>query len=389
VTSTSQLGSAGALPLLGLFQRLIERGAALGGRDYLDGLRALEAGYGGCDPVRLRRLAEILWARTDEDHRTISQWFAAITPLPEPALADLNEQLRQLEDRPRSQHPGPQLMPSAPGAAAPAAANPGGADAATPQDDPATPRVRLAIAPASTGQGLGLPRLEANPPLLGTYGLQPRPLLQMRQLALLWRRLRRNQRLGVKQELDLQASLRARCELGVLLRPVLRPCRRNTTKLLILADASPSMAPWQPFLKVLEASLAHGRLGDAVLGWFVNVPGTTLQVAAPLQAVAARQKVQRESQLELLRRFAGGAVLVLSDAGSARGLQSRRRVRRTKAFLESAAHWGMQVVWINPMPAQRWIGSSAAQIEREVPVLMLPLDEENLARAVDHLRGAS
>jgi uncharacterized protein with von Willebrand factor type A (vWA) domain len=388
VTSTPQPASAAALPLLGMFQRLIERGAALGGRDYLDGLRALEAGYGGCDPARLRRLAVILWARTDEDHRTIDQWFKAITPWPDAALVDLNEQLRQLEDRPQSQQPGPQSKPSAPGAPAPVAAKPGVADAATPQDDPATPRARLAIAPASTGQGLGLPRLEANPPLLGTYGLQPRPVLQMRQLALLWRRLRRNQRLGVKQELDLQASLRARCELGVLLRPVLRPCRSNTAKLLILADASPSMAPWLPFLKVLEASLAHGRLGDADLRWFVNVPGTTLQVAAPLQA-AARQKSQRESQLELLRRFAGGTVLVLSDAGSARGLQSRRRVRHTKAFLDTAAHWGMQVVWINPMPAQRWSGSSAAQIEREGPVLMLPLDGANLARAVDYLRGAS
>ena len=375
MTSTPQPASAATLPLLGLFQRLIERGAALGGRDYLDGLRALEAGYGGCDPGRLRRLAEILWARTEEDHRTIDQWFAAITPLPEAALADLNEQLRQLEDRPQSQPPGPQSTPFAPGAPAPApvAANPGVADAATPQDDPATPRALLAIAPASTGQGLGLPRLEANPPLLGSYGLQPRPVLQMRQLALLWRRLRRNQRLGAKRELDLQASLRARCEQGVLLRPVLRPCRRNTAKLLILADASPSMAPWLPFLKVLEASLTHGRLGDAALRWFVNVPGTTLQM----------------SQQELLRRFAGGAVLVLSDAGSARGLQSRRRVRRTKAFLESAAHWGMQVVWINPMPAKRWSGSSAAQIEREGPVLMLPLDGANLARAVDYLRGAS
>ncbi len=373
MTSTPQPASAAALPLLGLFQRLIERGAALGGRDYLDGLRALEAGYGGCDPARLRRLVEILWARTEEDHRTIAQWFASITPLPETALADLNEQLRQLEDRSQSQQPGPQTTPSAPGAPAPVAANPGVADAVTPQDGPATPRTLLAIAPASTGQGLGLPRLEANPPLFGSYGLQPRPVLQMRQLALLWRRLRRNQRLGAKQELDLQASLRARCELGVLLRPVLRPCRRNTAKLLILADASPSMAPWQPFLKVLEASLAHGRLGDAALRWFVNVPATTLQM----------------SQHELLCRFAGGAVLVLSDAGSARGLQSRRRVRRTKAFLDTAAHWGMQVVWINPMPAQRWIGSSAAQIEREGPVLMLPLDGANLARAVDYLRGAS
>lgn len=387
MTSTLQPASAAALPLLGLFQRLIDRGAALGGRDYLDGLRALEAGYGGCEPARLRKLAAILWARTDDDHRTIDEWFAAITPWPDEALVELNEQLRQLEDRPRWQGSEPRSVASA--ASTPAGAESGATAATTPREDPATPRVRLAIAPASTGQGLGLPRLEANPPLLGTYGLQPRPLLQMRQLALLWRRLRRNQRLGVKQELDLQASLRARCELGVLLRPVLRPCRRNTAKLLILADASPSMAPWQPFLKVLEASLAHGRLGDAALSWFANVPGSSLRVAAPPQATVARQTARQESLRELLRRFAGGALLVLSDAGSARGLQSRRRVSRTKAFLETAANLGIEVVWINPMPERRWGGSSAAQIAREGPVLMLPLDEENLARAVDHLRGAS
>jgi len=387
LTSTLQPASAAALPLLGLFQRLIDRGAALGGRDYLDGLRALEAGYGGCEPARLRKLAAILWARTDDDHRTIDEWFAAITPWPDEALVELNEQLRQLEDRPRWQGSEPRSVASA--ASTPAGAESGATAATTPREDPATPRVRLAIAPASTGQGLGLPRLEANPPLLGTYGLQPRPLLQMRQLALLWRRLRRNQRLGVKQELDLQASLRARCELGVLLRPVLRPCRRNTAKLLILADASPSMAPWQPFLKVLEASLAYGRLGDAALSWFANVPGSSLRVAAPPQATVARQTARQESLRELLRRFAGGALLVLSDAGSARGLQSRRRVSRTKAFLETAANLGIEVVWINPMPERRWGGSSAAQIAREGPVLMLPLDEENLARAVDHLRGAS
>jgi uncharacterized protein with von Willebrand factor type A (vWA) domain len=164
--------------------------------------------------------------------------------------------------------------------------------------------------------------------LNGTYVLRPRPVLQMRQMALLWRRLRRNQRVGVKQELDLQASVRQRCEEGVLQCPVLRPCRRNTARLLVLADASPSMAPWMPFLQELEASLAHGRLGVAALRWFSNVPGSTLQVSAHLETEEAREDV--------LRRFAGAAVLVVSDAGSVRGLLSRRRVRRTNAFLNIA-----------------------------------------------------
>ena len=370
MTLTPQPGDVRALPLLDLFERLIQRGAALGVRDYLDALRALEGGHGGCDPARLRRLCEILWARTEEERRTIAQWFEAITPLPDDALTCLNEL------------PGPEPEPSAPGE--PAAANPHGLDPAAESNGPPTPRARVSFAAAAAEQGLGLPRLEASPLLDGTFVLRPRPLMPMRQLALHWRRLRRRQRLGVKQELDLPASVRRRCELGVLQRPVLRPCRSNTAKLLVLADTSPSMAPWLPFLQVLEASLGHGRLGDVALRCFVNVPGSTLQGSALLEAAPPGP----EGREEVLRRFAGAAVLVVSDAGSARGGHSRRRVRRTKAFLESATRWGCRLVWINPMPVSRWSGTSAERIAAEGPVLMLPLDGTNLSRAVDSLLGA-
>jgi uncharacterized protein with von Willebrand factor type A (vWA) domain len=358
------------LPMRGLFERLIERGAALGMRDYLDALRALESGHGGCKPARLRRLCEILWARTEEEHRTIAQWFDAITPLPDDALTCLNELL------------GPRPEPSP--LDGPAAANFDGVDAVAGQNGSPNPRARVSFAPAASGEGLGLPRLEASPILAGSFVLRPRPLMPMRQLVLLWRRLRSSQRLGVKQELDLPASVRRRCELGVLQRPVLRACRRNTARLLVLADTSPSMAPWMPFLQVLEASLAHGQLGDVALRWFSNVPGSTLQGSALLEAVPPAPEMRQE----VLRRFAGAAVLVVSDAGSARGGHSRRRVRRTQAFLESAARWGCRLVWINPMPAPRWSGTSAERIAAEGPVLMLPLDGPNLSRAVDILLGA-
>ncbi|MFM7549301.1 MAG: hypothetical protein ACKO8I_10630 [Cyanobacteriota bacterium] len=357
MTGAPQPDEAAALPLplRGLFERLIERGAALGLRDYLDALRALEGGHGGWEPARLRRLCELLWARREEDHRTIAQWFEAITPWPDEALRGLFPT------------PLPQPVPSPPGE--PAAANhPGGSEPRLEANGPPAPRARVSFASAATKQGLGLPRLEASPRLLDTFVLRPRPLVPMRQLAQLWRRLRRQQRLGVKQELDLPASVRRRCEQGVLQRPVLRRCRRNTAKLLVLADTSPSMAPWLPFLQELEASLAHGRLGDVALHRFSNVPVL-------------------ESRQDLLRRFAGAAVVVVSDAGSARGGLSRRRVRRSKAFLESAARWGCRLVWVNPMPAFRWSGTSAERIAAEGPVLMLPLDGLNLSRAVDSLLG--
>jgi hypothetical protein len=369
----------GSLPLLALFQRLIDRGAALGVRDYLDVLRALEAGYGGCDPRSLQKLCQNLWARTEEERRTIHNWFDSIEPLPAEVLTTLVQRLSQLEERdPKIADVDHHPPGSGAGEHTPANANKvGGAPG---EVDAATPRARVSITPEWRGQGLGLPHLNACPVVSDTYVLRPRPNLPLRQLSLLWRRLRRTQRGGCGQELDLESSVRRRCERGVLSQPVLRPSRRNTARLLVLADASPSMAPWRPFLEVMEASLAYGRLGDAALRWFSNVPGSSVYGSPGLE---------RPGLLEdLVRRFLGTPLLVVSDAGSARGALSRRRLRRTRAFLDHVVSLGGRVVWINPMPVDRWSATSAERIAAEDSVVMLPLDGTNLTRAVDLLRGA-
>ena len=84
-------------PLLhGLFRELVANGVPIGIRDYLDGIRALRLGYGQCgaaltgeDGMRqaLCALARTLWARSDEEHRLISRWFARI-PAPPGALVE-------------------------------------------------------------------------------------------------------------------------------------------------------------------------------------------------------------------------------------------------------------------------------------------------------------
>lgn len=377
MTPASPADTAASLPLTGLFRLLIDRGAALGVRDYLDVLRALQAGHGGFTLQRLRWLCVVLWARSEEDHRTINQWFEVITPLPGDSLATIDERLARIsslyaadaKEEPKHRH-----SPDGPAASIPAHPRLN----ALPTDGP-SPRAMVSIRPESSGQGLGLPRLNACPLLADIYLLRPRPSVSMRQLALLWRRLRRTQRGGAGYELDLEASVRRRCEEGVLRQPAFRPHRRNTARLLVLADASPSMAPWRPFLQALEASLPHGRLGAAALRWFSNVPGSTLGGSAPMEAA--------EVGRDVLRRFAGASMLVVSDAGSARGGLSPRRVRRTRSFLAGVHAMGFTVAWINPMPQERWRGTSAERIAREGPVMMLPLDGANLLRAVDILRG--
>lgn len=375
-------------PLLGLFRALLRAGVRLGVRDYLDALRALEAGFGGPTRADLARLAEALWARNPEELRLVRRWFADVPPPP----AALQAPIEQAWQRHDAAQAGSAAAPDssdmrardatrAAGTSGDAAG--GGAGAAAGPQGGAGPsagsRARIALEAGHEAGGLALPRVIAEPLLADEYVLEPHALVPLRQLAVLWRRHRRATRSGPRTELDLAATVRARCELGLLGAPVLRPRRRNAARLLVLADASPSMTPWLPFLQTLEQSLAFGRLGQATLRWFGNVPRRQLHASPRLDAP--------ESCDDWLARHAGAGVLVVSDAGSVRGLLNRRRWLHSREFVDRAAATCGRIVWLNPMPRPRWEGSTAALLADDPRVAMLALDATNLLRAVDLLRG--
>ena len=377
--------------LLGLFRELVANGVPLGVRDYLDGIRALRLGFGHGDRHALRDLAQALWVRSDEERRLVARWFA-ILPVAEQALLDqidaaLAEALPADADDSAS---GPQqrralaagesggsAVPRSPaGSRAAGVANAEG----DPNADAASRALaRLSFASTREGSGLPVPRLPAEPQIGEDYVLHPHTLFSSRELAVLWRRFRRSSRRGPRSELDLAATIRERCQRGLLQQPVCRPRRRNSARLLVLADASASMDPWRPFLTTLAESLPFARLASAELRYFSNLPRKQLFATAELE--------NPESRAEILRRHAGAGLLVVSDAGCARGYLNRRRAVQTATFLAEAAPLFPGAVWLNPMPRSRWPGTTAALVAAASAVPMLPLDAANLLRAIDILRG--
>ncbi|MEF8700470.1 MAG: VWA domain-containing protein [Candidatus Accumulibacter sp. UW20] len=376
------MSDPGHLPalLLGLFRELLAHGVPVGVRDYLDGVRALRAGFGAGSRQQLRDLALTLWARSDEERRLVGRWFDAI-PVPLPLLIeDLDASLvATLPDAAGDLSRSPSGAGRAAGAPLPAAGTlPVAADA--PPELAA--RARVAFAGSRDDSGLPVPRLAAEPSIREDYVLQPQALISPRNLAVLWRRFRRSRRSGPRSELDLRSTIDERCRRGLLQQPVYRPRRSNSARLLVLADVSPSMDPWRPFLTTLAESLQFGRLASAELRYFSNLPRRQLFAAADLTNLAGP-----ETRLAVLRRNAGAGLLVVSDAGSARGFLNRRRALQTSAFLAEAAVFCPTIVWLNPMPETRWKGTSAALVTTGGGVHMLPLDPAHLLRAIDILRG--
>jgi uncharacterized protein len=366
---------AARAPLLGLFRALLAQGVPLGVRDWLDALRALEKNAGRPDVTALHRLALALWARNDDERRLIDGWFDAL-PAPESALLS---RIDALLDAGRAAA-GTIPRTSGPVAAANASGRPRAGDAASAPDVAApAERARVSICDAEDSNGAALPRVQAAPPIAEEPALDPPVQVGARDMAVLWRRLRRAARRGASTELDLEATVRRRCEEGVLRAPVRRPQRANSARVLVLADAGDTMAPWRPLLQTLRASLPAGGFADSALRWFIDVPGDELyrdEACAEPEAAAA-----------LMRRFEGAALLIVSDVGSARGLLDRRRAARARAFVARWAPALTRVVWLNPMPEDRWRGTSAALVAADPQISCVALGPGALLGTIDLLRG--
>lgn len=369
-------------PLLGLFRELLANGTPVGVRDYLDGLRALQLGFGHNSPDRLLKLALALWSRSDEEHRLISRYFGSFPELSNELIQGVEQvllgNLGETKDQDRK---GSKQASWKAGVDSPLLRlkQPikGTTEKSTSIDE--VSRALVSFSNAQRDGGLPLPNLVADPYIAEEYLLKPQTQFRPRDLAVLWRRYRRSTRHGPRSELDLAATIHDRCRQGYLSHPVCRSRRTNSARLLILSDVSASMDPWQPFVEMLPDSLTLGRLASAKVYYFSNLPRNQL-FAAP----ALTEPISRD---EVLRQNTGAGVLVISDAGSSRGYLNRRRALQTSKFLAEFAGKCPSIVWLNPMPRSRWAGTTAGLIASSPAVTMLPLNPPQLMHAIDILRG--
>jgi hypothetical protein len=377
--------------LLDLVTRLRRRGLPLGVDDCLALRSALGAGFGVASTADFTELCVALWAKS-LDERDLVRVVVAGADVPAWQAGGTSR-------------PAPVPEPPA-GTAAPEVPQP-----VTPRPDAEPEPERVApvrpVAQRMTGMAL-------QPPSTGEFdsalAVTPRFPLTAREIAQIWRRLRRPVRQGPPVEVDLTATLDRYGRTGLMQAPVMMPARRNTARLLLLIDRQGSMTPYAAYVDhLIQAIRSAGRL-DSITTWhFHNLPGKRVasalleQLPDPfspsVDAVLARVGPLRAGLLYadpdltepapftgvLGQTTPGTAVAVISDAGAARGSLQTTRLLGSLALVKALYAARCPVAWINPVPAARWTGSTAAQLARHVP--MSPLTTDGLHRAVDVLRG--
>jgi len=355
-----------AQPLLDAFLELRARNFQLGVAEYGLALEALAGGFGTRSRADLIATCLALWAKSPEEQTEVAmalesvmppQWeWPAAVPDETPAAAPEGEGPREAGSTP---HTG-EAMPWQGGAAASASViRRGRTPGAMERDAGAAPRRVYALNPHHDFVG-SLP-------------------IDRREMRRAWRYYRRMQRVGPPVEIDVAMTVRRLQRTGVLDRPVLVPRRVNRARLLILCDAGGSMVPFRYVIDALLESARSAGLERVDVRFFHNVPAD--HVYADLLCT------RPEPLAPAVAPFADAGVLIISDAGAARGLALPGRVRATEAFLKAVRRHTLKVAWLNPVPTSRWEGTSAGEIQRASGIEMFALHRAGLDAAVDVLRG--
>lgn len=356
--------------LVEVFRHVRARIPRLGVGEYVALLRALEAGF-GAGPRELTALCQTLWAKSPAEQRQVAQVIDSLLPdlsAPAPAPALPPEPALPGPPPAAAPLPAPDSLPAdVPFPAGTAAGGPGGA--AEGGTDGAEVEVPAGVRPS-------LREL----PLASPFDLEGTLPVTRRQMSRAWRFYRRMGRRGAPVEVDAEATVRRIYRDGVLAEPVLVPRRTNQARALILEDAGGSMVPFRYVSAELVEAARHAGLGRVEVRYFHDVP---VDVVFRDPALVAPVMLD-----DAALRFADAGILVYSDAGAARGGMDGERVRRTAALLDVLWRATPNVAWLNPVPAERWPGTTADAIRARTGVPMFPLDRDGLQAAVDHMRGA-
>lgn len=213
----------------------------------------------------------------------------------------------------------------------------------------------------------------------GNYQLTLRDFpVNERQIQQNWHYLRRAIQEGALSEIDIEATVERISQEGVFLEPVLVPSHVNRVEMLLLIDDSNSMIPFRLLSQKIVATLQASRLGKADTYYFRNSPRDYLYLyphrpdATKINEVLPKLHCNRT------------VVLIISDAGAARGGINRDRIKLTADFLEQFTPYVRHFAWLNPIPSQRWQYTSAEVISQLVP--MFELDYQGFKAAMRLLK---
>jgi hypothetical protein len=340
--------------LIRVFLRLRQREFDLGVGDLRDALRLLDGEWPLDGLAELRQDMRRLWCHSWEQERAFDEVWdeeERVETTTEPPLKDL--------------HAPPPLPKSN----------------LRPQEVAPQPYSALGEAPVEQSREAVVSTLPIKmPDRQGSRAeLSVRWPLTLRAMAYGWQYLRRMRADGSLTVVDMEATITRTARQGFFTAPVYRRKLRHHGRVVLLIDRRGSMTPFHSLTDdLLVMARQAPTLEQAQVFYFHDVVSGTLYADPLLNELLAPE--------ECLQVCGPGAsLLVVSDAGAARGNLDSDRVLATVEMIAALRRHTPLLAWLNPMPPSRWIRTSAQLIRHLAP--MFHLDQDGLTDAIKAVRG--
>ncbi len=397
------------LPLIDFYESLRKSGFALGMSEYQTLLDALQLGYGidkqsgSLDKKALLQLCKTLWLKPNQSKFIFEELFdEKFNDFTQPKSLSQTQQSPSPFGDDKTDFSGNQSKSGSKG---------GGEDAITQEENQPEEKTKETES-AGEAQGLIDTFSASFPPVrlvLGTPMGNAIPLpedkrksrkfiftdyffdLSKRQMQQICRCLPLYLPSGKSQDIDLRASVEAWARAGMIGTPLYQKKQATLNQILLLIDQDGSMKAFEQladtFASALEAAFETkmGENKDKVKTfYFYNVPQE--------YSYKDKKHQQYEKTSQILQALKGtySSVIIISDAGAARGGNSDARYKATLRFLIQLKKVCDKIVWLNPMPEERWPKTTAARIKAHLEGNMYALtDAHALQQAINQLKGKS
>jgi uncharacterized protein len=384
--------------LLILFNKLRSYGFPLGVEDYMLALQALQAGFGMGDRQTLERLCCTLWTKSEQEARLLNRLFDEVLAQPQTHInqSSTTEPVKPaVETDEKTATPQPINSLTKPEEIV-------GSSTSTPVSEefnqpplenqttqPQKPVAEPSLPPEEVVQEVEpeqvIQAVRSNQPSSFETSYYPTDLsdeylpVTSREMKQGWRFLRRRVREGTLKELDIAGTVEKNCRYGILPEPVMMPRYTNQVKLVLLVDQGGSMVPFHHLSRqLIDKAKRGGNIKQTSVYYFQNYPEKYL-FSDPTRLEAQRitnflESIDRKTSL-----------LIVSDAGAARGNYNPERIEYTQKFVEQLQQSVNYYAWLNPMPNDSWQYTTADKIARFVP--MFEMSRQGLSAAINTLRG--
>lgn len=206
--------------------------------------------------------------------------------------------------------------------------------------------------------------------------------IKLQDVQRIWRLLKKPVRIGWDDELDVEATIEQIEREGILTDVVMRPRMSTKAELLLLIDDNSVMTPFFAAFEPWIQAIKENRITPAKIYRFTSYPDDYLyEWERPTRAHHLNEIIPLMHRNRTI-------TLIISDAGAATITYNPERIEGIFKFLKKISPSIRQLIWLNPLPSERWNYTSAWGIHRILDGEMLKYGVASLqSKAQENLRG--